>query len=1180
MPSPESSPFTTYAESPLGMFLTQTLKDIDNIQKKYPKSSDKALPKEAIKAQELVEATKTLLKTLHKDILPKFSEGNMPNILLNAISFVFSILKLNNLKKSINAQENALNAELSKKLVAYIETAKQDTSTPLTQSINHQLETNKVELFKPSEKKHHKELEAILQTVKLQISELDLDAWRDDDAIDISNHINQHLSLELLTPRHPMTYELLETMAELINNLPDSLAETISFFDPQVVTKMVANDIIAGRLRKHAGVTRVTHIPNYDSNEHSFSYTYTKESSSTDEGKKTPPTIKTKTRDLSAEYPQKRSDLLNEIMIPATRRYLATYGQQHSVDYPSAASVIQEGFKAIESDIARAEILQELTQFEDDVLEAPVIELRRSTEAFFTTTPTPTIDDLERLQTAHNELILMLSQKKTAYLSTTVGALLQEPGKTAILDRFNEHKATLDVEYSTKPLPYVLRCATISKQSLAASVISIGRRLASTIDASIEELQDSCSVITDKMQALEQESFDSLFTQTFLLFNPESLSQNLAVIEIALAAIKEEISKFTEELSTAKTQLPTLKEELAIVASQMPQKIEEQRSLQDQCDSLGKSIVTVLDQVKKNNDAKDENTRLSEDYKQLLLKLPQVKAILETDLEDTTKKPKVSFSAIDVIMAPKDESTSEHHGFISLLAAIDEMLIPKWRSYYKKQEDRFSAHPAPIEFKQIVSDLMVSIGNKIPMLADAMQQRIDENSTLDSEKTLLHQDLRTIDHELEPIYNLNSRRLKDIAAFDKQSAEIARLENVCDTTTHEIERLDKKEIQLKDNKNVLTQLLDILLGLDSLKTDISQVIETAGIDVLLETMARLKVSRDLLTQKIATTSSAIEKLEDPASISNYQANITAIFQLKNTLSLKIEQLSINTELKHKQATIIKKEVERTQMVKDAVIHLDNYLGQRAAKYNVKDFFSSKDKKIRANFINALRGELNGYRLSGNSDVVLATIRTNIARFPGIRLKPLLNRITVALFDAKDSPLNNPNVPDKTTTQHDEAIIILENLRKKYSGYAKNIDMLYEKIELMKNYGLKLTHKKDACGVEVTDLALKLKKDTDQFITSNHGGELASLPSQPKYDGFREKFMARLHSKDDVMYEHRNKWLQIIGNIALILFIIPQLIYSKISTGHCSFFFANQKMKLINEIGKQAHELSDQITAGF
>ena len=110
MPSPESSPCTTYAESPLGMFLTQTLKDIDNIQKKYPKSSDKALPKEAIKAQELVEATKTLLKTLHKDILPKFSEGNMPNILLNAISFVFSILKLNNL---INANPKGSNFDTS-----------------------------------------------------------------------------------------------------------------------------------------------------------------------------------------------------------------------------------------------------------------------------------------------------------------------------------------------------------------------------------------------------------------------------------------------------------------------------------------------------------------------------------------------------------------------------------------------------------------------------------------------------------------------------------------------------------------------------------------------------------------------------------------------------------------------------------------------------------------------------------------------------------------------------------------------------------------------------------------------------------------------------------------------------------------------------------------------------------
>ena len=51
-----------------------------------------------------------------------------------------------------------------------------------------------------------------------------------------------------------------------------------------------------------------------------------------------------------------------------------------------------------------------------------------------------------------------------------------------------------------------------------------------------------------------------------------------------------------------------------------------------------------------------------------------------------------------------------------------------------------------------------------------------------------------------------------------------------------------------------------------------------------------------------------------------------------------------------------------------------------------------------------------------------------------------------------------------------------------------------------------------------------------------------------------KFKARLHSKDDVLSNHKSSWGVIVTNIVLSVATLCKLAYSKITTGRASFFF--------------------------
>ena len=1165
MPPKTISSYTTYAASPLSHLLAETLKNIAAIKLKYSAANPKTTPEHQKKAAVLVNHTETLLKILHKDILPKFNNGEAPS-LWSFIPSIPDLIKLRALKNKIYAQEKMLIAQISQQLYAIISRAEQAQGKNLTETINDHLEQGKETLFNSAPKKSHSELDVILQTMKIQISALNLEGYRTEaeaktNTTAIFNHIIQHLNLELYTPHHPMTYELMETMVELINNAPENIVDIFTFFNPEIVPDMTSNGLIAGPLKKEAGIHKIVHLQNIETGPHSYFFELTKGELPTNGTKGV--TTYVETRDLKAEYTEERSRLLNDIAVPTTRRYLAKYGVQHMKDMPVAEPVIQKGFNRIKSDVARLNILQTLASAERQSILTPVLALAATSEPFFKLNTTFSITDFEGLHLSYQNLRAALVRKRTSYESLTIDALLQTPDNTTIRATFVEHQnALLDVSYSQKPLPKVVICATEGLQAIGGPAIPIRDLLFSQIDTSLETLKEGLDFITHKIQALQtqsdKETADALYTATLKLINLEDIQQRLDEITKELVSLQERKGLLQVKLHATEAQCAFLRPTQTITSENVAQKQQELAELQGQLSERQQPIEQISTALITNAEAITLNLKRMRQNQHLLNLLPEISGILNADLKTTDKKPKISFKAIDEIINPNTPSTKAHNEFLRLVEAIDPDRISSWTNYCSRQEATFERNPPRHEFDLMINALLEGIKTKTTILTVQIQSNHEQDVDLKGQTKPLQEQLGRIADECRPISAKASLLEKELSLFN----EITRLEEECRAVSSQLEGLATDEIGLVNHQKIPTELLGIIYVINSLKMAIGNASKatTSLVD-------QLKETHGLITKRINNVSIAINKVAD---VTFYQANLEAITQLLNPLGLKIDALSALAKQQQALESETLKKEQRKVLVNTSVSQLHEYRKTRAAKYNVKDFFNSTDKRKRHAFIEKLQQQLRDYDESGNNDEVLNSIRDNITRFPGKGLKPLLHGITIALIETKDTL---SAIKGGLAAQHQAAQNILATFDPKKTPYAKTMNKLYEKIEFMERYGNKLTKNKDNSGKDVTELAEKLKEDRDRFINDHE----TKLPTKEKYNEFQEKFMARLHSKDNIMSKHSNKWGPIIGNIALLLLLIPKLIYSKVSTGQCSFFFeTTKKNELINAIDKQARDLAPTI----
>lgn len=493
--------YLEYKDSGLGLILHQLIIKLDAIRKKYH-SSKYGTPEEK-EAFELLNAAHTILDILHQTVLPKFSKGMIPG-LWSFLPSALSLLKLRSIKNSIFLRENQMILFLDDHLIEMVARAKAHGSeTSMTQCIMDELENIKLNMEKQVQHIQGHPFETIFENLKSQIQALNLETHEHSSEEDIANLIINHLRIELIIPRHPMIYEWQETMIEMIRNAPLEISDLINFLNPAVVPELIKNITILGDELRKSGILSVQQmISHQDSAKHPYQY----EVVSTDPYWQGP-------WDVEEIYIQSRSDLLNKMMIPATRRYLDKWSKNELVLHEHAHEAIASGMHRMKSDLAQAEVLQ---SFKDEEMASMDRLLNLShQDTFLQWTNCEGVegveDLLQRLIMLETYLISQqriqkaLEEKRIAYAANTIDELLQEACQQKTRALINQHQDQgLDLAYCAQGLPLHHVYVSHGEQALPRS-IALKQALMDRIHSDFKKLENHCLLIEKQIeQIIEQ----------------------------------------------------------------------------------------------------------------------------------------------------------------------------------------------------------------------------------------------------------------------------------------------------------------------------------------------------------------------------------------------------------------------------------------------------------------------------------------------------------------------------------------------------------------------------------------------------------------------------------------------------------------------------------------------------
>lgn len=379
-----------------------------------------------------------------------------------------------------------------------------------------------------------------------------------------------------------------------------------------------------------------------------------------------------------------------------------------------------------------------------------------------------------------------------------------------------------------------------------------------------------------------------------------------------------------------------------------------------------------------------------------------------------------------------------------------------------------------------------------------------------------------------------------------------------------INALTDETLPLKNAQQILTKFIEILTEINQFKPRLELFAENEDVADLPEQILNVRATEDRLILKTEEAASALGLFTDRES---YQPTLMIIQQLLEQIRQRITVIIAEKTaprpqiipvpdpeevvlLPEEDVTLLTTE-SRQAMVQQLIAALGSYRIQREQSYKIKDFFTSTDKILRHEFIQQLEIELQSYAELGDNSRLLELIQEK--QFPGKNLQPLLHKITADVLEFSEEITANSQTVDE----------ILDSLNQNNPAYVQSLKNLYQRISSMQSYGEEHESK------TAMDLADKLKQTANNFVI-HHG---TALPDLASYQAFNKKFSARLHSEDNVISQEGKNWTYIVANIALALLLIPKLIYSKLTTGRCSFFFEETKATgIISAIEESAHQL--------
>ena len=260
---------------------------------------------------------------------------------------------------------------------------------------------------------------------------------------------------------------------------------------------------------------------------------------------------------------------------------------------------------------------------------------------------------------------------------------------------------------------------------------------------------------------------------------------------------------------------------------------------------------------------------------------------------------------------------------------------------------------------------------------------------------------------------------------------------------------------------------------------------------------------------------------------------------------------------------------RTALITPLITSLEQYQAQRNAHYQLKDKLASEDKRQRTVVIAFLRTRLQEYLQSGEDDrksAALYRVDCGLHDFPGIKLKPVLNKIKFELLSF-----------GVTVTAIPEGYVGVDSIPADYNPALRSaIADLYGKLDHMLTYGQ--THHDQQT---VIDLEIALREDLDRFVIDNK----TQAPTAAVFDAFKARFTARLHSYDDVLGQRTSdQWKPIVANILIALAtvgiaLVIKAAYSKVKTGRVlGFFSETEGQRQVNAIENSVNDIAGPVVA--
>ncbi len=1280
--------FAHYAGSPLAALIADALQKASKIKEKY--ASDLLKPKtaESIAANNIANLVEETLRTLHETVFPAFDEGHAPGLITSGI-IVKRAYHLRSLLAAIATPESMVAKNIMRGLPEMVKEViteeKYDATNPIS-SIIYAIQKNQAKLFEGAGKIPGPEQCAIITEITAKISTLNL--GRDPRSVTpnaLISLVSEHLRLELLIPKHPLIYELMEMLAQQIKAAPQIKADPkefekfAPFFNPQAGVKVIQSGIL-GTLISKFGSLKIKPPENQDPEATNYAFDVTTKDSSW-------------TFNIVEYYSRTQDYFLSQLLEPVIRRYLAVHFKDHS-ENPLAHDAIAQGQIRVESEVARSSILQRLTDIAVNDIHQNVLSQRRAHSH-----PAEETHGITQLQTlarqleATNSLLLAnpqlredLVEQQRIYASIPVISLLHKLNATDLLAELTVHQQRgLDVSYTTQPMPELIPDTTNGANAVGGGKIGIHHHIHWAISKEIQELdvkeglmreqstylsavllsywQEECSkymqaiadfeqdlreleaqevtlaeseevtlenalqslsIKLDKQQALRQIAMELIQTAQQSISHPcfDSLRTELEGMtagfmhasEIFIQKLSSSQKAWEKEQRRLRTQIEKhrsaelfagslrsadpikMQQLLSEKGQQLAALQEEHRILRERLAalqanhalSLAKQDSLVVEEGSKREKLTALQTE-SDTFQAVISSLEQRMSLAGTAedipryeatftdlcsikraLESEKKKDKIPFKEIDAIMA-----------FDDLLLLLGNQDTQFWRDCRKAQGNILKRSPSHEVFMSMRAVLLDSLNRKI-LSIDEFLQGMPEIERLKLLRVTGNANTIEVEKELASIQSQMQETALVLRQIDEERATVSQaLQSL----------VTERETPLTKAQYVLAQFLRVLTDIDQFKPQIELFADNENYDDIPGQVLALQNTAGLLRTQTEDIARVLETLENPTE---YQPTLTTIQGLLQQIDQRVAVTAEEKEARRQARAsspvqppvmifITEEEEEediipipappaqeeeiaapaqedledisgpRQAMVQRLLLALRSYQENRDTKYKVKDFFTATDKTSRNLFINQLTQQLGAYAESGDSEQVLQTIDGRLADFPGRNLQSLLHKITADILNfGQELPTDSQRVTD-----------ILTAVEQTHPQYVTGLRNLFQKITDMRNYGIKRNN------LVIIELANKLKQDAERFIIT-HG---ENVPNADNYQAFTRKFHARLHSEDSMLHEEGKDWTYIATNIMLALFLIPKLIYSKLTTGRCAFFAEGTKgINLVESIEDTASVL--------